>query len=314
MRTESVVGPAWRGPRSRVGRLWTLLAEHHPAWFFVGPPLLLLAVLVAYPTVDLVRLALSRFDIAFMENPEFVGLRNFARLLDDANFGRAWSNTLIISVGAVALEFLVGLGLALLLYEPLRGAAIVKPLLIIPLMIPPVVVGLNFRLILDTFGPLNGFLQSLGLEPVDWLGRPGLARLSIVLTDVWQWSPFMFLILLAGMQAIPVELLDAARVDGSSRWNLFRYIMWPMIIPAATVALAFRFVDALKLFDIVYMLTSGGPASATDVISLYVYRTAFRFGNLGAAAAMAIVIVAFSSVFVWILLRLLGIERRLGWR
>jgi multiple sugar transport system permease protein len=294
--------------------MWTWLADRHAAWLFVGPPLLLLVVLVAYPTVSLMRLALSRFEIAFMANPEFVGLGNFQRLATDDNFVRSWTNTLTISVGAVVVEFLVGLGLALLFYEPLRGAGIVKPLLIVPLMIPPVVVGLNFRLILDTFGPLNALVGFLGIAPVDWLGQPNLARVSIILTDLWQWSPFMFLILLAGLQAIPVEMLDAARVDGSSRWNLFRYIMWPMLIPSIAVALAFRFVDAIKIFDIVYMLTSGGPAGSTDVISLYVYRTAFRFGSLGYAAAMAVVIVAFSSVVVWILLRLLGVERRLGWK
>jgi multiple sugar transport system permease protein len=299
---------------SLAGRIWTTVAERGARWLFVGPPLFLLVALTAYPTIYLVRLALSRFEIASMAEPQFIGLANFPRLFADAKFIGALGNTLIISVGAVAVEFLVGLALALLLYEPLRGAPLVKPLLIIPLMVPPVVVGLNFRLILDTFGPLNALVQLLGLGGVDWLGSRTLARISIVITDVWQWSPFIFLVLLAALQAIPVHLLDAARVDGASFWSMFRYVLWPMMLPATTVALAFRFVDALKLFDIVYMLTSGGPASSTEVVSLYVYRTAFRFGSLGYASAMAILVIAISSIFVWVLLRLLGVERRLDWR
>jgi multiple sugar transport system permease protein len=296
-----------------VGRTWTNLAERHAAWLFVGPPLAFLIVLVLYPTFHLARLALSRYDLAFMTEPQFVAFDNFVRLADDQAFIGAISNTFLLSLGAVLVEFLLGLGLALLLFEPLRGAGLLKPLFIIPLMIPPVVVGLNFRLILDTFGPLNGLLSLVGLPVVDWLGQLTWARISIILTDVWQWSPFVFIILLAALNAIPDQLIDAARVDGASGWTMFIHVIWPMIVPAAAVALTFRFVDALKLFDIVYMLTSGGPANYTEVVSLYVYRTAFRFGQFGYAAAMAVIILIFSSIAVWLVLRVMRIERRLGW-
>lgn len=294
-------------------RAWTTLAERRAAWLFVGPPMVLLVILIAYPTYHLFRLALSRYAMAFMTEPEFVGLNNFLLLMEDKAFIGSIYNTLLLSIGAVLLEFLLGLALALLLSEALRGAWLVKPLLIIPLMIPPVVVGLNFRLIFDTFGPLNGLLNLLGLPAVDWLGTPTGARLSIVLTDVWQWSPFIFLILFSALNAIPPQIIDAARVDGAAGWKMFVYVIWPMILPAAAVALTFRFIDALKLFDIVYMLTYGGPASYTEVVSLFVYRTAFRFGNLGYAASMGVVLLVFSSVAILIVLRVLRIERRLGW-
>ena len=294
-------------------RTWTTLAERRAAWLFVGPPMVLLVFLIAYPTYHLFRLALSRYAMAFMTEPEFVGLNNFVLLLEDTAFIGSIYNTLLLSVGAVLLEFLIGLGLALLLSESLRGTWLAKPLLIIPLMIPPVVVGLNFRLIFDTFGPLNGLLDLLGLPAIDWLGTPTWARISIILTDVWQWSPFIFLILFSALNAISPQIIDAARVDGASGWKMFIYVIWPMIVPAAAVALTFRFIDALKLFDIVYMLTSGGPASYTEVVSLFVYRTAFRFGNLGYAAAMGVVLLIFSSIAVFVVLRVLGIERRLGW-
>ena len=190
-------------------RVWSSIADQHAPWFFVLPSMLILVALVAYPTYHLFRLSLSRYDLAFMDRPEFIGITNFVRILTDGAFLNAVGNTLLLSMGAVILELLVGVGLAMLLFEPLRGASVAKTLLIIPLMIPPVVVGLNFRLILDTFGPANGLLTALGIPGIDWLGTKTMARISIVLTDVWQWSPFMFIIVLAGLQAIPQHLLDA---------------------------------------------------------------------------------------------------------
>jgi len=303
----------YKRTQSAIGRIWTYLAERKAPWFFVGPPILILFVLIIYPTIYLYRLALSRYDMAFMMDPEFIGLRNFVKMFTDASFLTAVKNTFYLSLGAVIVEFMLGLGLALLLYEPLRGSFLVKPIIIIPMMIPPVVVGLNFRLILDAFGPINGLLQLLHLPVIDWLGVPFNARMSVIMADVWQWSPFIFIIVLAALNAIPTQLLDAARVDGASAWQLFRHVIWPMIIPSVAVAITFRFVDALKLFDIVYMLTYGGPADATEVISLYVYRTAFRFGQLGYASAMGVVLMLFSIVVVWGILRVMNLEKRLEW-
>src|SRR2546426_1874200 len=256
---------------------------------FAGPPLAVLVALVVYPTIYLVRLAFSRFELATMDRPDFVGLLNFQRLWTDASFWNALVNTLIISVCAVGAEFLLGFGLALLLHQQLRGGPVFRSLLVVPLMIPPVVVGLNFRLIFDVFGPLSSVAQTLGLGRIDWLGDAKLAKMTIILTDMWQWTPFVFIILLAGLGAVPQDLFDAAAVDGASPWATLRYVIWPMLIPAATVALAFRFIDVLKLFDIVYMITYGGPGASTEVLSLNVYWTAFRFGDLGYAATLAFV-------------------------
>ncbi len=281
---------------------------------FAGPPLVVLVVLVLYPTVYLMRLAFSRFDLSLMDRPELAGLLNFQLLLADASFRNALANTLVISVSAVGLEFLLGLGLALLLNQHLRGGAVLRSLLIVPLMIPPVVVGLNFRMIFDVFGPLSRLAHALGLGRVDWLGHAGMAKTAIILTDVWQWTPFVFIILLAGLRAIPQDLFDAAAADGATAWRTFRYVIWPMLIPAATVALAFRLIDALRIFDIVYMVTYGGPGASTEVLSLYIYWTAFRFGNLGYAATLALIMLLLLSVFSIVLIRTMRLEQRLGWR
>jgi len=244
------------------------LFDQHAKSFFIYPPLIVLLILIIYPTYYLIRLALSNFDVTYMTEPLFIGFQNFAQVLIDSYFWTSLGNTLIISGVAVTLEFLMGLGLALLLNEELRGGRIFRSLIIIPIMVPPVIVGLNFKLLFDSFGPINGFLGFFGLNPIDWLGNPTMARVSIILADAWQWSPFVFIILLAGLQIIPEDLYDSAKVDGASGWRTFRYITWPMLIPSATLVLAFRIIDALKIFDVIYMVTSGGPAFSTEVISL----------------------------------------------
>ncbi len=290
------------------------LFDQYAKSFFIYPPLIILLILIIYPTYYLVRLALSNFDVTYMTEPLFIGFQNFTQVLIDSYFWTSLGNTLIISGVAVTLEFLIGLGLALLLNEELRGGRIFRSLIIIPIMVPPVIVGLNFKLLFDSFGPINGFLGIFGLNPIDWLGNPTMARVSIILADAWQWSPFVFIILLAGLQTIPEDLYDSAKVDGASGWRTFRYITWPMLIPSATLVLAFRVIDALKIFDVIYMVTSGGPAFSTEVLSLYVYRTAFRFGSLGYASALAVIMLVILTFITQIIVRTTRLSERLEWK
>ena len=180
-------------------------------------------------------------------------------------------------------------------------------------MIPPVVVGLNFKLIFDNFGPLNGLLNILHLSSVQWLGTPILAKMSIIIADVWQWSPFLFIIFLAGLQTIPQDLYDSAKVDGASSWKVFRYVTWPMLIPSATVALSLRVIDALKIFDVIYMVTAGGPSFSTEVLSLNIYRTAFRFGSFGYASAEAVVLLILLMIIIWVIIKGMRLSKSLEW-
>ncbi|HHV63370.1 MAG TPA: sugar ABC transporter permease [Firmicutes bacterium] len=291
------------------GSVFDRFAKH----IFILPGLGVLVALVIYPTYYLIRLALSNFDLTFMTKPVFIGLGNFIQILSDTYFWGALGNTLVMASIAVALEFVFGLGMALLLNEDLRGGRIIKSLLIVPMMIPPVVVGLNFKLIFDQFGPLNDLLQRLGVSCVDWLGNPLMAKVSVILADVWQWSSFMFIIFLAGLQAIPQYLYDSAKVDGASGWRTFRFITWPMLVPSATVALTFRVMDALKIFDVVYMVTSGGPSFSTEVLSLYIYRTGFRFGTLGYASAVAVIMLILLTAIIEVIIKETRLGKRLEW-
>jgi multiple sugar transport system permease protein len=167
------------------------------------------------------------------------------------------------------------------------------------MMLPPVVAGVVWRLMLNSnFGAVNGTLKQIGIntDALTWTASPKLAMASVIAADVWQWTPFIFLILLAGLQAIPQEPYEAALIDGASAWQTFRHVTLPLLKPAILIALLLRTMDLLRVFDQIFILTEGGPGFATETASLYIYRTAFRFSNFGYAAAMSFVLLAITNV------------------
>src|SRR4030095_4323281 len=215
---------------------------------------------------------------------------------------------------ALICEFLLGLGLALLLNSQIRGRSVFRATLLVPMMLPAVVVGVVWRLMLNpNFGAINGTFKGFGLntESLTWTASPRLALLSVIIVDIWQWTPFVFLVLLAGLQAIPQEPYEAARIDGSSPWQTFRYVTLPLLKPAILIALLLRTMDLLRVFDQIFILTEGGPGFATETISLYIYRTAFRFFDFGYAAAMSFVLLAVTNVISVLYIRALKHETRI---
>jgi multiple sugar transport system permease protein len=176
------------------------------------------------------------------------------------------------------------------------------------MMLPPVVVGIVWRLMLNpNFGAINGTLKGFGIntDALLWTASPRLALFAVIMVDVWQWTPFMFLVLLAGLQAIPQEPYEAALVDGSSTWQTFRHVTLPLLKPAILIALLLRTMDLLRVFDQIFILTEGGPAFATETISLYIYRAAFRFSDFGYAAAMSFVLLILTNIVSLFYIRLL---------
>ncbi len=271
------------------------------------PALLLLFTLTVYPLVDVIYHSFYDYDY-IKGTKRFIGLENYHKLLGNRFFLRSVQNTVVFSVVATAAEVLLGLGLALLLGWPFRGRRYVIPLMIFPMMISTMVVSAIWRAWFHyDFGFLNFVLRSLGLGGVRWLFDPDLALFSIVLVDVWQWTPLAFLILLAGLQSIPQELYEAARVDGASGVSLFRHITLPLIRSHLLLATLLRTVDTFKLFDKVYALTGGGPGLATETISMHIYREGFKFFNLGAASAASVVMIgvvgALAAIYAWQILR-----------
>jgi multiple sugar transport system permease protein len=218
------------------------------------------------------------------------------------------AHTFVYAIAALTCEFLLGLGLALLLNSEIRGRGIFRASLLVPMMLPAVVVGVVWRLMLNpNFGAINGTLKQIGIntESLTWTASPKLAMLSVIAVDVWQWTPFVFLVLLAGLQAIPQEPYEAALIDGSSRWQTFWHVTLPLLKPSILIVLLLRTMDLLRVFDQIFILTEGGPGFATETISLYIYRTAFRFFDFGYAAAMSFVLLALTNVISAIYIKFL---------
>jgi multiple sugar transport system permease protein len=274
---------------------------------FIAPAVAVLLALSIYPLVYSVTISLQR------DSPAGIawGLGNFARLVTDNFFWTAMAHTFVYAVAALACEFVLGLGLALLLNAQIRGRGFFRASLLVPMMLPAVVVGVVWRLMLNpNFGAINGTLKRFGIstESLTWTASPKLAMLSVIAVDVWQWTPFVFLVLLAGLQAIPQEPYEAALIDGSSRWQTFRHVTLPLLKPAILIVLLLRTMDLLRVFDQIFILTEGGPGFATETISLYIYRTAFRFFDFGYAAAMSFVLLALTNVISVIYIKLIQAE------
>ena len=270
----------------------------------IAPAIVVLLSLSIYPLIYSVTISLQTQTA---EGSSW-SISNFTRLFTDGFFLAAMAHTFVYATAALILEFSIGLGLALLLNSQIRGRGFFRAALLIPMMLPAVVVGVVWRLMLNpNFGAINGTLKNFGLntESLTWTASPRLAMLSVIAVDTWQWTPFVFLVLLAGLQAIPQEPYEAALIDGSSRWQTFRYVTLPLLKPAILIALLLRTMDLLRVFDQIFILTEGGPGFATETISLYIYRAAFRFFDFGYAAAMSFVLLALTNVISALYIRLL---------
>lgn len=279
-------------------------------YLLVGPTVLVLLALSIYPLIHAVTISLH----VSSGGASRWSLGNFVRLFSDRFFLSALGHTLVFAASALTIEFLLGLALAVLLSHQMRGRGLFRAALLVPMMLPTVVVGVVWRLMLNAnFGAINGTLKGAGVNTtgLTWTSSPRLAMFSIIAVDVWQWTPFMFLILLAGLQAIPQEPYEAALIDGSSGWQTFRHVTLPLLKPAILVALLLRTIDLLRVFDQVFILTEGGPGFATETISLYIYRTAFRFSDFGYAAAMSFVLLIITNIISGFYIRVL--QTRESW-
>lgn len=258
-------------------------------FLFLLPALILIVFLTMYPLARVFYLSFYRYN-PIRRVERFVGFANYLRLFSDRFFLTGLKNTFLFSVGATVTEVLLGLGLALMFNVKFRGRKLFLPLVIFPMMFSTMVICAIWRSMYHyDYGIFNYALRSLGFEPVKWLINKDLALWSVVLVDIWQWTPMAFLILLAGLQSIPGELYEAARVDGATGTRLFRHITLPLLRNHIFLALLLRSIDTFKIFDKVYALTGGGPGTATETISFYIYRQGFTYFNMGRASAAAVV-------------------------
>lgn len=276
-------------------------------YLLLAPSLFVVLAVLIYPLIDGLR-ASTKF-YRYGKPLRDVGFDNYVQLWSDPQFLNSVSVTLLFVAAAVAIETVLGFALALFCSREIRGIRLFRAILIIPMVITPVVVAIVFRLIYASdAGMLTAFSEALGGGAVEILGHPMRAFVGLVVLDVWEWTPLMFLILLAGLQSLPVEPLEAARVDGAGSWRLFWDHTMPMMRPVLAVAIVLRTIDAFGTFDQVFVLTRGGPGEATRLLSVFGYDTAFKFQQTGYAAAlfvtMGLIILALALAAVRLLKRI----------
>ncbi len=274
------------------------------------PALIVLVAVIVVPVA--LALATSLFDYTLIEMNfnRFIWFDNFLESLNNPEFHNSIIVTTAFVAAVVALEFAIGFVIALMLNTVKRGKSVYYTILLIPLLINPVVVGLIWRMMLHpTLGIVNFLIGYVGISPVDWLGDPTNAFWTIVLVDIWHQVSFMVVLLLAGLSALPSEPVEAARAEGAGTLQVFWHITLPMMMPVIAVTLLIRLIFAIKTYDLIYIMTRGGPGDATDLISYYIYRSAFARLNLGEAAAQALLLLVIVIVLTLILYRVMRTQR-----
>jgi len=264
-------------------------------WLFLAPSLLVLLLLLVYPMLYVWRISLDNYDLTFPDKREFVGLQNFLDLFTNSQFLMAFLRSLYFTTLSTLLTFFFGFGIAYLLhtrYSILKS--FFQSIYIIPMVMTPYVIGQTWRFLLDYgYGPIQSLLNDFGLPRINFLGEPQLAFHTTIMVDVWQWTPLVILIMYAGLQAMPKEPLEAAKVDGASWFQGFIYVEVPLLKSSISAVILLRVMDSFKEFDKIFSLTGGGPGTSSEVLSLYVYKTGFQYFHMGKAAAMSLVMLFF---------------------
>lgn len=279
------------------------LGSRPPAGFlFLLPAILWILAFTIFPLLYAVYTSLHAYRFGRIAG--FVQLQNFERLIRDSNLHSALFVTVQFVIAAVTIEMVLGFALALLVHREFRLRGLVRTAMILPLFATPVAIGyLAITIFYERNGPVNLLLRSLFNLEIPWLSEPRWALISVILVDIWQWTPFVFLISLAALQTLPDELYEAAQIDGAGSFSALRYITLPLMAPTLWLILLLRLVEAFKVFDIPVSLTLGGPGRATEVFSLFTYRTAMRFFDFGYAAAQGFLLLVIVMSLVTLLFR-----------
>lgn len=287
---------------------WRRLYRSVEPAFYIAPAFLVLAVILLYPLGYSLWLSFHKWTLRdFRLGIPWVGLNNYIDLFSNPEFLNSLRITFTFVSAAIFFEFVFGMGLALLLNHDLKGKGIIRSLILLPMMCTNVVIGLTWRLLFNyEFGIINYYLKQLGFLPIEWLSNPSVAMTTVVIVDVWNTTSFVALMLLAGLQSLPDEPYEAARIDGASSLQTFRFLTLPLLRQTILVALLWRFIDTFRIFDVIYLLTAGGPARATETVSIYVYRYGFQSFNLGFASAASYIMILIMLLIAAILARLIG--------
>lgn len=268
------------------------LRERSTPLLFLLPSMLVMVLILLVPIIMGLRLSFFEWLLRNVaDDPVFVGMRNYIELFKSQNFRASVSVTIRFVLSVVVIEIVVGLILALLLESGLKGLRFFRTLFVLPIMVAPVVVGVMWRFMYNpAYGKINYFITSMGFEPVGWLSNPDIALFSVIIADVWQWTPFVFLLALAALQGVPQDLSDAAVVDGANYMQKLLRVKLPYIASILGVTAILRLIDAFRSLVVIFNLTYGGPGVSTEVMSLHLYKSAFVSQRLGLASAIAVLL------------------------
>jgi multiple sugar transport system permease protein len=286
-----------------------LMRKIEPA-FYIAPAFIVLSIILLYPLGYALWLSVHQWTLrTFKQGVPFIGFQNYSSLFSNPDFLNSIKITFTFVFFAISIEFVLGMLVALLLNHELKGKGFFRSMILLPMMCTNVVIGLTWRLLLNyQYGMVNYYLGRLGILPVEWLSSPNVAMGSVVLVDVWNTTSFVALMLLAGLQSLPDEPYEAAKIDGASGLQTFFYLTLPMLRPIILVVLLWRFIDTFRIFDVIYLLTAGGPARVTETVSIYVYRYGFQSFNLGIAAAASFIMLLIMLVISGLLARAINQE------
>jgi multiple sugar transport system permease protein len=297
MSTESLTAPR------TVSVGWILDKPGVAVWLLLAPCLLYLAAFSIYPLIYSLRLSFTDLTAADGTG-RWIGIRNYVDLLSDPLFWNAAKNSAMMVAASVSLEVVIGTAMALFFNLDLKGSWIVRGILVLPMLLTPIVVGVMWRALLNPdWGLINWIIAQFGFEPPNWLGSIEMAMKTLVMVDVWQWTPFVFVIVYARLQALPQDVFEAAQLDGANAFATFRLVTLPLLLPAISFAAVFRAVDAFRSFDLIYGLSYGGPARSTTTLSFFSFQNGFQFQNYGYAAAVAYMMLLILMVGTTVLLR-----------
>jgi multiple sugar transport system permease protein len=278
-------------------------------WALVAPAVGVLLLMTIFPALYLLWASFRRFNLMTPDNAAFIGLENYRNIATNADIRHSMLVTILFVVLAVGIELALGLLLAIMLAPKSRANTAAATLLILPMAVTPVVSALVWRELFNpNYGWVNYFLRQIGImhEPIAWLSNPQTSWFTVISLDVWQWTPFVALILMAGLQGIPPEPREAAAVDGAEGWRLFWDVTFPLLRPFVAIAVLLRTLEAFKTFGTIRVLTGGGPGISTEIINLTIYRTALQDFSVGAAASLGIAFLVFLSILVPQMLRILA--------
>lgn len=275
-------------------------------FILLSPTVVILALISLYPFFYAIYISTTKASIATIER--FVGFSNYLSLFSDFKFINSLKLTILFIIGSTAIQLILGVFIAMLLNREGKIVRICRLILVIPMMITPIVIGIAFRFMFNLdYGIINYLLNIIRIGPISFLGNSRIALISLMLVDSWQWTPFIMLTVLAGLRSLPEEPFEAASIDGASRFQLFRFITLPLLAPMLSIALLIRTIDSFKAFEIFFATTEGGPAESTNVLSLFIYKTGFRFTDMGYASAaavlMLIIIIIISNLYIRVLNR-----------